>query len=56
MGLWNDYKKIDELHEIEATTKPISENVAQYKKLLPIFTEVAGYMAKTGDRLNELSL
>ncbi|MEG0378193.1 MAG: FGGY-family carbohydrate kinase, partial [Eubacterium sp.] len=51
VGLWQNYDVIDELHQVESITKVIPENSEAYNKLLPVFEEVAGYMAKTGESL-----
>ena len=56
VGLWDGYKMIDELHVVEAKTEVNPENKAKYDKILPVFKQVAIFMAQTGDALKALNI
>jgi len=56
LGYWNDYSKIDELHNIDSISEPAKENTKKYDKLYPIHREVAHYLALTGMHLHKLEL
>jgi xylulokinase len=53
-GLWADFTKIDEIHQIESVTKPIPQNNAIYEQLLPIFVKAGKYQSELGDMLAKL--
>jgi xylulokinase len=55
-GLWSDFDKIDQVHQVEGVAEPIAENAARYEKLLAVFRHAAGTQAELGDRLAELDL
>jgi len=53
-GLWDDFSRIDRIHQIEHVARPIAENTQHYEKLLPIYAEAARWQAKLGDQLAKL--
>jgi xylulokinase len=55
-GLWTDFTKIDDIHQIESVTKPIPENTRIYEQLLPIFVKAGHYQAELGDMLAKLGI
>ena len=55
-GLWSDFTKIDEIHQIESVTHPIPQNSDLYDQLLSIFVKAAKYQAKLGDMLANLKI
>jgi xylulokinase len=55
IGIWPDFKIIDEIHAIEDVAKPISENSAAYDKLLPIFRKASRINSEIGDMLASIS-
>jgi len=55
-GLWSDFQRIDEVHQVEDVAEPIADNVALYEKLLPIFKRAAVTQAELGDSLAALDL
>lgn len=55
-GLWQDYDRIDAIHEIIEVVEPDKENNLKYEKLLPVFTLAADYQAAIGDALQEIEL
>jgi xylulokinase len=55
-GLWDDFRRIDELHRVEEVTAPDRGRNAIYEKLLPVFRTAAEYQARIGDALQHLDL
>lgn len=55
VGLWENFDKIDEIHEIENVTEPIPENVSIYQKLMPLSKKASQYLAEIGDDLKTLA-
>jgi len=53
-GLWPDFEKIDQLHELQHTAEPIPSNNSKYEKMLPVFVQAARYHAELGDMLANL--
>jgi len=53
-GLWSDFRKIDEIHEIEHIARPIPEHNAVYEALLPVFARAGQHQAEIGDMLAKL--
>ena len=55
VDLWNDFDKIDDLHEIEDVTNPIPENVALYQKLKQVSKKASRFLSELGDDLEALA-
>jgi len=55
-GLWTDFTKIDDIHQIESVTKPIPQNATIYEQILPIFAKVGYYQSELGDMLVKLGI
>jgi len=55
-GIWPDFGKIDDIHQVESVTKPIAENSAVYEKLLPAFIQAGRDQSKLGDMLAKIEL
>lgn len=55
-GLWQDYDRIDEIHETIEVVEPVKENNLKYEKLLPVFSLAAEHQAEIGDALQEIEL
>ncbi len=55
-GLWKDFDRIDEIHQLQYTATPQDRDAAIYEKLLPLFRLGAQQQAKLGDMLAELEL
>jgi len=49
LGLWKDYGKIMQLHQIENKTIPVPENVEQYQRIFPKFVHINTMMSELGD-------
>jgi len=56
IGIWSDFKIIDEIHAVEDIAKPISENSATYGRLLPIFRKASQINSEIGDMLASISI
>jgi xylulokinase len=52
-GLWDDFRRIDEVHQVEAVSRPDPDRVRIYRDLLPIFQQARVDQARLGDRLVE---
>jgi xylulokinase len=55
-GLWQDFSRIDEIHQAVERVEPDPENNRKYEKLLPVFELASGYLARVSDRLHEVEL
>lgn len=55
-GLWSDFTRIDNIHQIESITKPIPEHTKIYEQLLPIFIQAGAYQSKLGDMLTKIQI
>jgi len=53
-GLWPDFERIDQIHQIQDCIDPVAANTAIYEKLLPVFCQAAAYQAELGDRLTDI--
>ena len=54
LGWWEDFTKIDAIHEVESEILPDPKNNAVYERLLPIFKNASGSQAELGDILAKL--
>lgn len=50
-GLWKNFNKIDDIHQVVNITKPVPQHNRRYEKLLPIFKYGGEAIAKIGDML-----
>jgi xylulokinase len=50
-GLWPDFSRIEQVHHIEAVSRPEPANVQAYGRLLPIFRQVRADLARVGETL-----
>ena len=55
-GLWENFDKIDEIHEFVELVEPNAENNRKYEKLLLVFNLASEYQAKISDALREIEL
>jgi len=55
-GLWKDFSRIDEIHQVVELVEPDQENNRQYEKLLPVFALANGYLAKVSAALRQVEL
>ncbi len=54
-GLWDDFTKIDAVHQCEHVAQPVAKHVAIYEKLLPVFREASQQQSRLGDALAALA-
>ncbi|HJW90192.1 MAG TPA: FGGY-family carbohydrate kinase [Anaerolineales bacterium] len=50
-GVWKDFSRIDEIHQVVEVVEPDGENNAKYEKLLPTFEYASECQAKISDAL-----
>jgi len=55
-GLWSDFERIDQIHQVESVAQPDAGRAAIYQKLLPVFRRAAKCQARLGDMLAELDI
>jgi xylulokinase len=51
---WQDFSKIDEIHEVESEILPDPKHNALYERLLPVFRKAASNQAELGDMLQKI--
>lgn len=54
MGIWDDFERIDEIHQIEEYVTPIPENVEFYNREMEIYNKMTDMYCDIGDMLKEL--
>jgi xylulokinase len=54
-GLWPDFGRIDQVHQLESTARPDPAGVDVYRRLLPLFDQTRHDQARLGERLAELA-
>ena len=55
-GLWKDFSKIDQIHQVESITEPVPENTQVYKKLEPAYETLRKSQAEIGEALSQISI
>ena len=50
-GLWDDFSRIDRVHELQERAVPCPEHVRIYRRLLPVFRQAAFDQSRLGDML-----
>lgn len=55
-GLWPDFSKIDTIHQVQDTARPIAENAAKYARLRPAFEYLREVQSNLGEMLQEINL
>jgi len=55
-GLWRDFGRIDQVHQVQARYGPIAENAGRYRALRPAFEALRSSQAALGAMLHELEL
>ena len=48
-GLWPGFARVDDVHRLQAVTRPIPEHVAQYEAILPGFRRLRACQAEIAD-------
>ena len=55
-GLWPDFSRIDQIHQVEEIVRPIPENNAVYERLLPVFAKTTQHQSELGEMLAKLEV
>ena len=55
-GLWDDFSRIDRIHQTESVSSPDPKRAETYEQLLPVFQKSSQYQSKLGEALRALSL
>ena len=55
-GLWSNFEKIDQIHQIIEVVEPDEKNNRKYEKLLPVFELATGYLARVSEALQKIDL
>lgn len=55
-GLWKDFSKVKELHILKQKLEPREEHMAVYRKILPVFQQIADIQSDIGDMLFDLEI
>lgn len=55
-GIWKNFSKVDEIHQVENITEPVSENSEVYKKLEPVYELLRTSQAEIGESLSKISI
>ncbi|MGL5692935.1 MAG: FGGY-family carbohydrate kinase, partial [Peptostreptococcaceae bacterium] len=55
-GLWENFDKIDEIHEVLSVKVPFKENTRIYDSLLPIFKKASECLSCLGDDIENLEI
>lgn len=50
-GLWPDFRRIEQVHRVEAVSHPEPVNVQVYRRLLPVFRQVRADLARAGEAI-----
>lgn len=53
-GLWKDFEKLKEIHEVVDIAKPEENLSAKYREILPVFKNIADMQSDIGDMLAKL--
>jgi len=53
-GLWSDFGRIDQVHQVEAVARPNAQNAHAYRRMLPIFRQAVLDQSRLGDLLAHL--
>ena len=48
IGLWDDFSRINNLHQVEDFSDPIPENIKIYERILPVYQQAAQYLSDLG--------
>jgi xylulokinase len=55
-GIWKDFSKVDEIHEVESVLESIPENSKIYRALDPVYEKLRVAQAEIGQDLAGISL
>ncbi len=52
-GIWSDYSRIDDLHQVESIAEPNSELASVYDRQFGFYLEISDYLSDLGDRFRD---
>ena len=55
-GMWKDFSRIDEIHQLVHNNAPIPENRLAYEKLYPVYKKATEYLSDIGDLMYDLDI
>jgi len=55
-GMWSDFSRIDDIHELIHKNTPIPENQRLYEELLPVYEKATEYLSYIGDMMHALDI
>ena len=55
-GLWDDFSKLDQIHQVEDIKAPAPGNTSVYQQLAPVFEKLRKYQAEIGEQLTKIKL
>ncbi|HEY59487.1 MAG TPA: pentose kinase [Anaerolineae bacterium] len=55
-GLWKDFVKIDDIHQVQDVCEPIHGNHLIYENILKVSKKVSNYLAEIGDDITAMGL
>jgi xylulokinase len=48
-GIWTDFERIEEIHQVMDVTEPDPSNEAVYEKIMPLFMLAGKYLSELAD-------
>lgn len=55
VGIWEDFSRVDSIHQVESVSHPDPENVAVYQQMLPVSRKASRFLAELGDDISRLA-
>lgn len=55
-NIWNDFSRIDEIHEVQNVSKPIEENVRKYRDLYEVYKHTWEMLSRVGDMMADVTI
>lgn len=55
-GIWKDFSRIDEIHQVSEIAEPIIDNNVKYEQLIPVFEFASVCQARISDSLHDIDL
>jgi xylulokinase len=56
VGLWDDFSRVNQVHQVESVQRPDPDNARVYERLLPVFRQASVDQARLGDALAAVEL
>jgi len=55
-NIWNDFSRIDKIHEVQDVSKPIEENVQKYRDLYEVYKHTWEMLSRVGDMMADITI